>query len=86
GLPTSSNVSFFQCSGTVLINVIRLLGPTISTAALKLYCGSRVIQLKVAKPPKLPPNTPILLGSIQSWDNSHFIAYSRSFSSLPPQS
>jgi CheY-like chemotaxis protein len=38
-----------------------------STAAFQLYCGNLVIQLKVAKPPKLAPNTPILLVSIQTF-------------------
>jgi len=30
-----------------------------STAAFQLYCGNLVMQLKVAKPPKLAPNTAI---------------------------
>ena len=38
-----------------------------------------VMQLKVAKPPRLAPKTPILLVSIHSsCDIEHFIAYPRS--------
>src|SRR5919199_3047340 len=86
GSPTSSLIYRFQCSGTALAKVTRLLGPTISTAAFQLYCDNLVMQLKVAKPPKLAPNTPILLASIQSCDFNHFIAYSMSLSSSPHQS
>src|SRR5919112_3128883 len=86
GSPTNSPVNFFQCSGTVLTNETRLLGPTMSTAAFQLYPESRVMQLRDANPPKLAPNTPILLASTEFFDKSHFTACSKSLSSLPPQS
>src|SRR5919199_5232643 len=86
GSPTSSPINRFQCSGTALANVTRLLGPTISTAAFQLYCGNLVMQLRVANPPKLAPNTPILLVSIHFCEISHFTAPSKSLSSFPPQS
>lgn len=85
GSPIQAAIHFLQLGGTARAKVTRLEGP-ISETPQAQYSGRRVTQERVAKPPKLPPKTPMRPGSTQGCSRSQRTAASRSRSSPPPQS